>query len=235
MKHTTVILDAGLTLIDATLRRSERFVLLANRWGLSVDAAEATAIHNILWAVYFGDGFPEGDQARIDAMFAGFYRDLLAGLHLPDPDSALAARLVEACDFAKWVQAYPDVKDGLQTLKSRFRLGLLSNAPPTMRPLMHDLGLAGYFHHMTISGEAGVSKPDAAIYRLALAGLGARPEECVFVDDLEENLAAAHALGMACLLIDRRDARPATAYRRVVDLAGVIRELDSLPPAAALE
>ena len=117
----------------------------------------------------------------------------------------MAARLVSSCDYRYWMQPYPDSADGLAWLRGRCRLALLSNAPPSLRPLMEQLGLAGYFDTMIISGEVDVRKPDPGIYRIALASLGAAPEESLFVDDLEENLVAARRDGMACLLMDRRD------------------------------
>ena len=152
---------------------------------------------------------------------------MLAGLRLADPGDELAARLVSSCDYSKWMRPYPDSADVLAQLRGRFRLGLLSNAPPSLRPLMQELGLAGFFDTMTISGEVGIRKPDPGIYRIALASLGAAPEESLFVDDLEENLVAAGAIGMGCLLIDRRERCPATAFQRVVDLGGVLHEIDA--------
>jgi putative hydrolase of the HAD superfamily len=42
----------------------------------------------------------------------------------------------------------------------------------------------------------GLAKPDPAIYRLALQLTGRSAEECVVIDDREDNLAAARELGM---------------------------------------
>jgi putative hydrolase of the HAD superfamily len=44
-----------------------------------------------------------------------------------------------------------------------------------------------------------MAKPDAAIYRHAAEGLGVRPEEILFVDDREENVAGARAVGMVAI------------------------------------
>ena len=49
---------------------------------------------------------------------------------------------------------------------------------------------------MTISAEAGVMKPDARIFQLALEKLGIAPSESVFLDDFPENVEAARAVGM---------------------------------------
>ena len=52
------------------------------------------------------------------------------------------------------------------------------------------------FDAVVISGECGMRKPEEAIFRRAAEGLGLDPGECVFIDDLEANVAAAVACGM---------------------------------------
>jgi putative hydrolase of the HAD superfamily len=56
------------------------------------------------------------------------------------------------------------------------------------------------FEVVVDSAFVGLRKPDPAIYELTLERLGGvRPEECVFVDDLDVNCEAARALGMAAV------------------------------------
>jgi epoxide hydrolase-like predicted phosphatase len=56
------------------------------------------------------------------------------------------------------------------------------------------------FDEVVLSGEVGLRKPEPAILVLAAERLGVRAEECVFVDDLRSNVAAAAELGMATVL-----------------------------------
>ncbi|MYW06547.1 HAD-IA family hydrolase [Streptomyces sp. SID3343] len=56
------------------------------------------------------------------------------------------------------------------------------------------------FDEVVFSAEHGVRKPDPAIFRLVLDKLGVSAERCLFVDDSEENLAAAYRLGITPLL-----------------------------------
>ena len=56
------------------------------------------------------------------------------------------------------------------------------------------------FELVVDSAFVGLRKPDPAIYELTLDRLGGvRPEQCVFVDDLDVNCEAARALGMAAV------------------------------------
>ncbi len=224
-RYKAVYFDAGQTLIDARLDRPARFLHFASEWRLPVEPASGRAAHLRLWRQHFGERYPEGNQSTTDALCLAFYRDLLDDLRVPDPTDETAARLVTACDYRFWMEPYPDAAAGLAWLQGKRLLALLSNAPPSLRPLMDSLGLARYFDYMVISGEVDVRKPDPGIYLLALAGLGVRAEESLFVDDLEENLVAARELGMGCLLMDRRDRQPPTAFQRVTGMQGVIQRL----------
>jgi HAD superfamily hydrolase (TIGR01509 family) len=52
------------------------------------------------------------------------------------------------------------------------------------------------FDVVVISGEVGMRKPDAEIYRLTADRLGLDPRVCVFVDDLMPNIRGAVDVGM---------------------------------------
>jgi putative hydrolase of the HAD superfamily len=56
------------------------------------------------------------------------------------------------------------------------------------------------FDGVVISGEVGLHKPEPEIFRLGAERVGLPPEECVFVDDLNENCAGAEAVGMTAIL-----------------------------------
>ena len=73
------------------------------------------------------------------------------------------------------------------------RTGLLSNSWGGSYPrhLFPEL-----FDGVVISGEVGMRKPEERIFRLAAKVIGLEPAECVFIDDIEENIRAGEAVGM---------------------------------------
>jgi epoxide hydrolase-like predicted phosphatase len=75
-----------------------------------------------------------------------------------------------------------------------FRTGLLSNSWGCDEYPRADF--PGLFDAVVISGECGMRKPEPAIFLHAAKCIGLRPEQCVFVDDMEPNVAAAAACGM---------------------------------------
>jgi putative hydrolase of the HAD superfamily len=58
----------------------------------------------------------------------------------------------------------------------------------------------GMFDVVVISAEVGMRKPEERIFRHATELLGLDPAECVFVDDIQVNVAAAEAVGMTAIL-----------------------------------
>jgi len=77
-----------------------------------------------------------------------------------------------------------------------YRTGLLSNGPASRPQHLEQLGIAGDFDAVVVSGCEGLLKPDPAIFELALERLGVAAEETVFVDDFRENVAAAQQVGL---------------------------------------
>jgi putative hydrolase of the HAD superfamily len=82
-------------------------------------------------------------------------------------------------------------------LRPRLKTGVLSNAWPGARAYHQvSVGLDAIFDEAVFSAEEGVMKPNPEIYRRALARLGVAPDEAAFVDDMQENVEAARAVGM---------------------------------------
>ncbi|HTW67631.1 MAG TPA: HAD family phosphatase [Bryobacteraceae bacterium] len=85
----------------------------------------------------------------------------------------------------------------LRDLRSRYRLLALSNTNPIhFAALRAGYPLLRHFDDCVLSYEVGAAKPDAKIYREAIARARCKPEECFFTDDLAVNVEAARAQGM---------------------------------------
>lgn len=72
----------------------------------------------------------------------------------------------------------------------------LSNYPVWWELIEAKLGLSEYVAWSFVSCKMGARKPAPGAYLYPLNTLGVLPEECLFVDDREENCAAARAVGM---------------------------------------
>jgi len=106
--------------------------------------------------------------------------------------------------YDEFVAAFVDVFsrnqpviDLFRRIKGRHKLILLSNTDPLrfgfVREHFPDIF---FFDDYVLSYEVRALKPGPEIYREALKRAGVPPASCVFVDDLEENIAGAAALGL---------------------------------------
>jgi putative hydrolase of the HAD superfamily len=81
-------------------------------------------------------------------------------------------------------------------LYGRYKLAVLSNAPPRLSTWLAEWQILHLFDVVICSGDVGMVKPDPEIYKLTLARLGVEPGEAVFIDDSLGNVEAARALGL---------------------------------------
>jgi HAD superfamily hydrolase (TIGR01509 family) len=117
----------------------------------------------------------------------------------------LAALEIELLTFIEQsAHLYDDVRPVLRALRdSGTRVAIVSNCDHATRPLLDKLGLERDVDATVLSFEVGSLKPDAAIFEHALARLGARAEQAVFVDDQARFLDGARSLGIRTLRIAR--------------------------------
>jgi FMN phosphatase YigB (HAD superfamily) len=79
----------------------------------------------------------------------------------------------------------------------QYRIATLNNESRELNDYrMKEFRLRDYFDFFICSGYVGEMKPGRTIYQSALDVSGAAAEETLFIDDKEENCAAARAMGM---------------------------------------
>ncbi|MFP4082809.1 MAG: HAD family hydrolase [Candidatus Aminicenantes bacterium] len=119
----------------------------------------------------------------------------------------VAEKLQAQIDYTIFYEIYNDVfslnhpvLDILKKLKTECRLVLLSNTDNQrfgyIRERFPEILI---FDHYVLSFEVGAMKPHPKIYQVALEKAEAAAEQCLFIDDREENVEAALELGMTCI------------------------------------
>jgi putative hydrolase of the HAD superfamily len=146
---------------------------------------------------------------------------------------AQITRLLEL-DLDVWTSMNQEMVGFAQRLqRAGVRTGILSNIGDAMaHGIVARFPWLSGFYHCTWSYALNLAKPEPAIYLKAAECLGTAPENILFVDDREENIAAAVALGFQgirftdypSLLRDLRD----RGYNSLLELATVP---DRLQPA----
>lgn len=133
------------------------------------------------------------------------------GYHTLASDMDLMKKIA-LLDMQSWRKFRQDVTDwGLSLQKQGFKLGILSNMPTEfLQYYRNEIPLFVHADYACFSCEVHVIKPEPEIYNIVLDGLGVRPEEAVFYDDMQVNIDAACNLGIhACLWTGLENARNA--------------------------
>jgi putative hydrolase of the HAD superfamily len=144
---------------------------------------------------YNGNGSPNPIHAleRGECSGAQFEQILAAQLFRVDGGAVVAEGLLERM-FAASARV-PAMYDMIRTLRrAGLRTALLSNSWGGDEYPRADF--PGLFDAVVISGECGMRKPEQGIFLHTTRILGLEPRECVFIDDIEANVAAAEACGM---------------------------------------
>jgi 2-haloacid dehalogenase len=190
-RPTTVVFDLGGVLIDWNPRylyrklfadepAMERFLgeVCTNTWNLEMDRGKAFAVAVEELAAHHPEqrAFIEAFHRRWIEMVDGPIRGTVELLE------HLAERRVPLLALSNWsAETFPLVRND-----------------PTYAFL-------GRFERIFLSGELRLVKPDPAIYRHMLDATGRRSDECLFIDDNPDNVAAAERVGMHAHWFRSRD------------------------------
>ncbi len=96
----------------------------------------------------------------------------------------------------------PGMEDVIKEIKKNCKIYLLSNFNKKLRREQYKIPALANFDGLVISGEIHITKPSAEIYQYLLSTYGLSADECLFVDDREDNVAAGEALGIRGYLFD---------------------------------
>ncbi len=112
-------------------------------------------------------------------------------------DAAFLGRMVQH-EIGFWNTFDARVLSWIDLLRqSGYTVGILSNLPhPLARALRGTPEFLEHFDHITFSCELHLFKPQAAIYEHSYRGLNIAPDEVLFIDDKQENVEGARAVGM---------------------------------------
>ncbi len=140
---------------------------------------------------------PENDQWDLGEIDDNAFFDyIIREIGLPTEKKAVLANFVRD-DF------YVDqgLIEEIHKLRENYITVLLTNFPAHLNKFLEtgwDVEVA--FDHIIASCDVKLLKPDKRMYRLALDAIGCKPKEAVFIDDREENVAAARKMGVEGIL-----------------------------------
>lgn len=185
--------------------------------------------HSTKWEAMMSDlGLLPHHHASFSEVFAAHIRDLCIGaidtetilaklqdefpLSLPDDYDMIEDFVAR---FEKNEAMYALIEDAAR----RYRVGLLTNMYPGMLGAVNARNLLPKidWHVVVDSSKIGFQKPEEGIYSYAEQQVDCRPEEILFIDNLEENLQIPGQRGWQTFMFDSR--QPSAA---VTQLAAVL-------------
>ena len=161
----------------------------------ALTSLDEPAFHAAYWA-------RRHDYDRGDLTGREYWRLIVGPIQTED----VINELIQA-DTDLWTQPNQPMLDWAFALqRAGIPTGILSNIGDEMTLGINSrIDLSG-FHHHTWSYMLNTAKPDPAIYTHAAAGLETPPRHILFIDDREDNIAAAQAVGMQTLRYTTHDA-----------------------------
>lgn len=134
------------------------------------------------------------------------------------------------------VPLMPRVRETIEALSGKVRLGMVTGSPRDKIELMHDShGLLQFFEVIVTDDDVRNSKPHPEPYLKSLELLGIEPEQCLAVEDSRRGLDSAHAAGIACIVVPNgltNVQRFEHAYAVETDVSGVLKHIYELNRAA---
>lgn len=136
----------------------------------------------------------------------GFFGWVLERAGVKEPHVRAIARQLEIrnAEDSLWACTYPSVHEALARLAARgYRMSVISNADGRVADDMKELDLARYFEAIFDSHIIGYAKPDPRLFEHAMAQLGLRPAECLYVGDVYFiDVLGANRAGIAAVHLD---------------------------------
>lgn len=131
---------------------------------------------------------------------APIFADILGEDSGVDPEQ-LAAAYREAVTQA--LVPIPGAESLLRTLRSTYRLGLLTNGPvKAQRSKIEFLGWESLFDTTLVTGELSAGKPDAVPFELLLDELGTEASETVYIGDTpDDDIQGANNAGLTSIQV----------------------------------
>lgn len=153
------------------------------------DEADAALVRDTLFSIgKYAGLMDEGAMTRDE------FRENLCG----DLPPHLHERAVAAADYN--IGRLPLI-DGMGELLAKlkndgFKLYITSNMDEYHAKQMREIPIAKYFEDMIFSAEIKMGKPKAEFFIKACEKFCVNPKDCLFIDDLEDNVIAAEKLGI---------------------------------------
>lgn len=121
--------------------------------------------------------------------------------------------------YGEMAQANNEILKLVKKLRDKYKIYLFSDTTEMSNKHNSQSGIYDYFDGLFFSYKTGFTKPDIRAYKNILRKIKLKSDECLLIDDKEENLKPARKLGITTILFDVLKHKP-------IFLKGKLRKLN---------
>ncbi len=160
--------------------------------------------------------------------FYNFYTEFLdfMGITKQQKEKARSLAVDTVCNNQK-ILFYEDVISSMKLMKADYHIYILSDNWPSLTRVLKHHRIMPYLDGLVMSCDYGICKDNMDLFYHAIAKLRIEPEESLFIDDSEINLANAQRAGFYPVLMDRRRRVRDSKFHIVHNMSGVMQLLQS--------
>ena len=230
-----IFFDLGWTLLEpcsGDWNLNQKFYELFPREKISrLDQNVWQHAYNTAYLPFIENPKMTSEQEQIER-YTRFYLTLFDQAKLDGTFQHAVKLAVDMVENLATMNLIPSSLETLKTLKDGgYRIGIISDTWPYIERRIHAFKLDEYVDQYTYSYELGVLKPDVHMFQDALEKAGFKPEECIFVDDKDYNISAAHEIGFFAVQVGpkRLSEKADAQIGRLTDLPklGLYQELEA--------
>nr|XP_046239535.1 haloacid dehalogenase-like hydrolase domain-containing protein 3 [Scatophagus argus]XP_046239536.1 haloacid dehalogenase-like hydrolase domain-containing protein 3 [Scatophagus argus]XP_046239537.1 haloacid dehalogenase-like hydrolase domain-containing protein 3 [Scatophagus argus]XP_046239539.1 haloacid dehalogenase-like hydrolase domain-containing protein 3 [Scatophagus argus]XP_046239540.1 haloacid dehalogenase-like hydrolase domain-containing protein 3 [Scatophagus argus]XP_046239541.1 len=206
-----VLWDVKDTLLRVRASVGEQYCKEAERMGLNLSRVEVEAAFHQAYrhhsSRYPNYGITQGLDGR--SWWMGVVQDTFSRCRVQDPAllRTIAHNLYHNfCSAENW-EVFPDSQEALESCSSLgLKLGVVSNFDSRLEEILRVCGLLSHFSFLISSEEAGIAKPNPAIFDRALQKCGV-PAACVahIGDHYVNDYFTSRSVGIHGFLLDRHN------------------------------
>jgi putative hydrolase of the HAD superfamily len=219
MPIKAIFFDCGDTLVTLSPSKEELFVSAARSLGLELDLAAVKRAYQI---VDFHNKFSSVQVTDRSAFYQNYNELLCEALGITSYFEKLWPAVKAEFQGHKSWALIEGAAEVLNQLHQRgLPLALVANWDANLSSIADQLGIRHFFSAIVSSQEAGVEKPDPAIFRRALdeLSLSAKTDQVLYLgNEYRADVLGARAAGLTPVLIDRSGAYPSADCLRFESL-----------------
>lgn len=185
----------------------------------NIEAKSNKLMHNFKKAyIHISKNHKITNESEELKVFSEFYTLLFSGIQELNNQAFIKACVdSKVLDPEKYI-FYDDVKESIIELSKNYKLGIISDAWPSLINVYKCAAMYSYFNPFIISSIHGCTKEKNKLFEIALHEAKLKSNECLFIDDSLKNCKRARKLGFNVVLLNRDSLKINTKITQVKDM-----------------